>query len=68
MLVYTDRDTIGKVHQSNDHGAINIEVKSTHSIGEESKAKNHEIIKGNYHMNPVRGGSTVKSSNATAKT
>ena len=38
MQVYTDPDPIGKVLRS-EHGQVNIEVKSAHSIGEEAKMK-----------------------------
>ena len=34
--MYTDPDPIGKVVQG-DYGQVNIEVKSSHSIGEETK-------------------------------
>ena len=36
MQVYTDPDPIGKVHRG-EHGQVNIEVKSSHSMGEEAK-------------------------------
>ena len=38
IQVYTDPDPIGKVLRS-EHGQVNIEVKSAHSIGEEAKMK-----------------------------
>ena len=38
MQVYTDPDPIGKVLRT-EHGQVNIEVKSAHSIGEEAKLK-----------------------------
>ena len=39
MQVYTDPDPINKVHRS-EHGQVNIEVKSSHSIDQEVKSYN----------------------------
>ena len=36
IQVYTDHDPINKVHRY-EHGQVNIEVKSSNSIGEEPK-------------------------------
>ena len=58
MQVYSDPDPINKVHRS-DNGQVNIEVKSSHSIGEEAKSKPQQAMNYNLPKNPFEN--TVSS-------